>query len=157
MNIYNTNIKLKKYLSEITAAKFKFQFHATSRDRAEKILKEGFKLARDSKDIRTHNYKIKTISLADEFQYAEPYGDTVIKVKIIKGAKFLKRSFPSSVRQGENLENAVNRWLKTAKDKDFDGVLVGKGIQSTVGNQILNPKILIPVSIIERDVKNEYL
>ena len=41
------------------------------------------------------------------------------------------------MRKGENLEQAVNRWILEAVEKGASGIEV-EGLQSTVGNQILD-------------------
>jgi hypothetical protein len=45
------------------------------------------------------------------------------------------------MRKGENLADAVDRWVRGASEKGYDAIYVD-GMQSTVGNQILNPNIL---------------
>jgi len=121
----------------------RFQYHATTCDRANRIARTGIALRRQPGEVRTYAHsEIGTISTANTAELARPYGECVIELRVKKGAKYLNRSYPRSSRKGETLEQTVNRWIYEALSRGFDGVYVGQGIQGTVGNQTLNPSVL---------------
>ena len=57
-------------------------------------------------------------------------------------AKVLKRDPMRHSRKGENLEQTMNRLIAHAQDKGHHVLDVGPGLQSTVGNQILDPSAI---------------
>lgn len=134
------------------------QYHSTSPDRLESILERGLQLPLRSEDVATHRYRTPTISTADEPQYASAYNPSgvLLKLRVKPGSKFIKRSI-RSMRRGENLEDAVNRWIDEAAAKSYDGIYVGRGLQSTVGNQILNPSILSVIEVLDPAREGAYI
>lgn len=125
------------------------QYHATTKDSADLIFRSGFRLPIAAEDVATHRYLIPTISTTNHPGHARVYhpSGVVIVVEVSASAKFLRRSL-RNMRRGENLEDAVNRWILEARNKGLAGVDVGEGLQSTVGNQHLYPWLLSPVDII---------
>jgi hypothetical protein len=126
------------------------QYHGTTKARAERISRTGIQLPRGSQDVATFAHStIPSISTADEARWASSYGDTLVELRVKRGAKYLKRSYPRSARKGETLQQAVSRWMEDAKAKGYDGVHVGPGIQGSAGNQTLNPRVLEFVRIVD--------
>lgn len=127
----------------------KTQYHATRPENVELVRKRGLLLPAEVR-VETHRYEIPSISTADTPKNACIYypGGILVVVKVKKGAEYINRSL-GSMRKGENLEQAVNRWLQEAYDQGADGVYVGEGLQSTVGNQTLDPSVLEIVEIID--------
>lgn len=122
------------------------QYHATSADRVEAVRGVGLRLPTQESDVATHRFRIPSISTADEPKNAAIYHPmgTVFVLRVQPWATYMR---PSRARKGESLEDTVNRWLDEAATDGFDGVYVGKGLQSTVGNQTINPKALAVVGV----------
>ena len=121
----------------------RIQYHSSPTNRLESILSKGLLLPRSSRDITTFQHSpISTISTADTFDYAAAYNPhgIVFKLTVKPSSRWIKRTI-RNMRRGENLIDAVSRWIKEAKTKNYDAIYI-EGMQSTVGNQILNPKIL---------------
>jgi len=127
----------------------KIQYHATSKDRVASIMKKGLSLPRGKRDVSTHWYGVPTISTADKAEYAQVYhpSGVLLKIQVLPGAKYLNRSI-RSMKKGENLEQSVDRWIKEAKAAKADGVRV-EGMQSTIGNQTINPRVLKVIGVVE--------
>lgn len=123
------------------------QYHTTSPDRLQSIKRSGLKLPKRASDVSTHRYTTPSISTADDAQNASAYHPSglLLTLSVKPGAKYLKRSI-RMMRKGEHLEKSVNRWLKEVKEKGADGFWM-EGMQSTVGNQTINPKVLIITDI----------
>lgn len=125
----------------------KTQYHATSWDRVPEILSSGLQLP-NSGSMSTHMYRIPSISTASKPQDASvyhPHG-ALLEVKVRPGAKYLKRSI-RGMQKGENLEQSVNRWLEEVREAKADGFHV-VDMQSTVGNQTINPRVLEVVQVV---------
>lgn len=125
------------------------QFHATRPENVELINKRGLLLPGEVR-VETHRYDIPSISTANTPKYACAYHPrgVVVVVRVKKTAKYINRSL-RNLRKGENLEQAVNRWLEEAYSEGAAGVYVGEGLQSTVGNQTIDPSVLENVDVIE--------
>lgn len=123
------------------------QYHATTLAAGERILKEGLKLPPDV-PVATHRFRIPTVSTTDEPHFACSYHpDGALVTFMVQGdARYLNRTI-RNIRKGENLEAAVNRWLEEARDAGASGIYVGKGLQSTAGNQTLVPRALEVVNV----------
>jgi len=124
------------------------QYHATRPENVEMVRRHGLLLPGDVR-VDTHRYEIPSISTADDPKNACAYhpSGVVVVLKVRRGAKYIARSM-ASVRRGENLEDAVNRWLREASEHGASGVYVGSGLQSTIGNQTLDPSVLEIVDIV---------
>jgi len=124
------------------------QYHATDAKNVDTIREWGILLP-TSVRVQTHRYKIPSISSADSRENACIYypGGVVVVLRVKKRARYINRSL-RNMRRGENLEDAVNRWLLEAREEGASGVYVGDGLQSTVGNQTLNPRVLKLLDII---------
>jgi len=129
----------------------RFQYHATTWESVPSILKNGLRLPTGSGSVATHRYETPSISTANDpasAQVYHPHG-ALLKIKILPGAKYIKREFPRSSRKGENLEQSINRWLQEAQGLGADGVEVN--LQSTIGNQTINPKVLQVVEVVNEE------
>jgi len=99
--------------------------------------------------VETHRYEIPSISTVDNPEDARVYHPSgiVLILRVHPGSKYLTRSI-RSMKRGENLEEAVNRWLREAQEHGATGIYVGKGLQSAVGNQTLTSEALEIVGIL---------
>ena len=124
------------------------QYHATSWDRVETILKKGLQLPRSEEDVSTFMHEMPTISTADRPEDAQVYhpSGALLELRVSPSAKYLKRS-SRNMRRGERLIDSVNRWVREAVEKGADGVYV-EGWQSTVGNQTINSDVLEVVRVV---------
>jgi hypothetical protein len=126
----------------------KTQYHATRPENIDMIRSRGLLLP-GQVCVDTHRYDVPSISTADTPENARVYhpGGVVVVLRVQKWSKYLTRSL-RSMRRGENLEEAVNRWLAEAEEVGATGVYVGQGLQSTVGNQTLAPDALEVVGVL---------
>lgn len=124
------------------------QYHATRPENVEMVRQRGLLLPGDVR-VDTHRYEVPSISTADDPENACVYhpSGVLVSLKVRRGAKYIYRSM-SSVRRGENLEEAVNRWLRDAIEQGATGIYVGPGLQSTVGNQTLDASALEVVDVV---------
>lgn len=124
------------------------QYHATKMENVELVRSRGLLLP-GQVNVQTHQYDVPSISTTDTEENARVYypSGVVVVLKVRRGMKYLNRSM-RSIKRGENLEQAVNRWLEEAVEAGADGVYVGAGLQSTVGNQTINPDALEVVDVI---------
>lgn len=127
------------------------QYHATSWDRVDSIMRKGLLPPRGEQDVSTLVHAIPTISTADKPTDASIYhpNGALLELRVSSSAKYIKRS-SRSMRRGERLIDSVNRWVREAIAKGFDGVYV-EGWQSTVGNQTINPDVLGVVRIVNAE------
>jgi hypothetical protein len=125
----------------------RLQYHSTKTEAAARqILRDGLRLPTETAHVATHRYKTPSVSTTDAPEFAAVYHPSgfVIEFTVTTGARYLKRGL-QSMRRGESLEAAVDRWLLDAAKVGAVGVYVGEGLQSSVGNQTLDPRILVPV------------
>jgi len=124
-----------------------YQYHSTSWDRVDSILKNGILLPKNMSDIATHAYNTKTISTADDEKFAMVYNPNGALFRIKVNPKNYKDiNINKSWKSGENLEQLMNRLIKKYKQEGFYGIYVGDNYQSTIGNQTFYD---IPLSNIE--------
>jgi len=118
------------------------QYHATRPENIDLIRSRGLLLPGEVR-VETHRYEIPSISTVDNLEDARVYHPSgmVLVLRVRPGFKYLTRSI-RSMKRGENLEGAVNRWLREAQERGATGIYVGKGLQSSVGNQTLIPEAL---------------
>lgn len=122
----------------------RIQYHSAPRSRLQSILEKGLQLPRSEKDVQTFQHsEIATISTSDEADYAAAYNPSgvLFTLAVSPQSKWLFRTARSQ-RKNENLLQAAQRWVAEAYAGGYDAVHVGEGIQSTLGNQILQPSIL---------------
>lgn len=113
-----------------------YQYHSTSWDKIDSILKKGLLLPKTTSDIATHAYNTKTISTADEEKFAMVYNPNGALLKIkINPENYKDVNINSMWKSGENLEQLMNRLIDKYKSEGFSGIYVGNNYQSTVGNQ----------------------
>lgn len=113
-----------------------YQYHSTSWDRVDSILKNGLLLPKTTSDIATHAYNTRTISTADKEKFAMVYNPNGALLKLkINPKNYKDVDINSSWKPRENLEQLMNRLIEKYKSKGFDGIYVGDNYQSTVGNQ----------------------
>lgn len=125
----------------------RIQYHATSWSRVPSILREGLRLPTAPGDVSTHRYKIPSISTSPKLDDVNLYGGAILKLRVRPGSKYLKRSFRRHWRRGETLEDVINRWLREAKNKGYDGVELDAWT-STVGHQTLQPEALEVMGVV---------
>ncbi len=137
----------------------KLQYHSAPRERADSILKHGLRLPRNYNDVTTFQHSdIATVSTADEPQYATVYNPSgvLFTLAVDPSTKWLRRS-TKNTQKGELLIDAVDRWLREAYAGGYDAVYVDQGLQSTVGNQFLDPsKLKVIDHIVLGDEKIQY-
>ena len=126
----------------------KIQYHATKPENVQMVRERGLLLPGQVK-VQTHRYAIPSISTADSPKDARVYypSGVLVVLRVRRGRKYLTRTM-RSMRRGENLEEAVDRWLEEAEARGAAGIHV-PGLQSTVGNQTIDPDALEVVEVIE--------
>lgn len=133
------------------AAMPKFQYHSTSWDRVPSIMRKGLKPPRSSDDVSTMMHDIPTISTTDRPEDAKLYHPrgALLELRVNSGARYIERGRDDR-KSGESLLAMINRWTQEALDEGADGVWLEE-LQSTVGNQTINPRALDVVRIVNED------
>jgi hypothetical protein len=122
----------------------RIQYHGTTEDRVAGIEALGLSPLAQTATLR---HRIPAIFTSDDIENAACYGDgTVVVARIASGAKYLTRTMSRSVRRGERLIDAVERWLQEAVDRGYAGVHVPDQ-QSGIGNMTVDENALTVVKI----------
>ena len=124
-------------------AALRVQYHSAPVERLDSILEKGLLPPRNSSDVTTFQHsEIPTISTTDSPENASVYNPSgvLFTLSVRPNTKWMRRS-TRNTRKSERLVDSVRRWVQEAQDKGYDAIHV-EGMQSTVGNQILNPDVL---------------
>jgi GNAT superfamily N-acetyltransferase len=121
------------------------QYHGTTEESAHRILREGLRL---DTAIRTHNWPAQRVAFAaDTPEYARLYGDSVVELEIVPGAKTRSVSMRRLFTGGRSLEDSIALQIPKWRAAGLDIVFVPDQ-QSGVGNIILNPGVLRPLRVL---------
>ncbi len=128
----------------------KTQYHSTAWENVPSIERYGLRFPRSPKEVATMLHSVPTISTTDDPEDAMLYNPrgALIEVRVRSTSKYLKKS-NRNIRRGESFLDAANRWAQECLDKGKHGYFAG-GMQSTLGNQTVDPSALEFVRVVNR-------